>query len=900
MNKRTSSILNTLLFLGLILCGGYVTMLFLEGKPYLTEDLLVKLKPFFVYIFLSAVAYGGLIYYNIKKKEQLFISAHLSPICIGLLFIISVWLLHTTLFYVAIPGAPHRVIPEPTPQTLVGAHEETVAVLQENFLDLKNAGCFREVKNKSIQGESAYRYSSFCMQKSFFSRVLPPLGILLFIIFNFLVLGRFLLRICKLQIKSSLIESVVSLGLGSAGIMFLLWLLALFHSLKTFPAWVLLLAIPAIFYRDSVHFARVLWKKKWEVKIAFHSSGLLLFWLLISLLALNYLTVIRAFPIGWDALGRYINFPRQMSLYGFIIPGMFNAQWEYLTSLGFILFGYTSAFSATLAQTINWMSGAFAVFAIYVCTRLILGERSGLLAGLFYYSLPMVGHFSFMDMKTENALLFFGTVGVICVFEFLRDRHRTQDTGHRSILWWLFIAGIMLAAGFATKPTIIILAFVAGIILTFAMIGKVSGFGSVIISLAILAKFGALSLYAITERLFGRLIEEAHWTGVPIVFVIGVLILLFPFIYPRLRLTRLRPYLLATLALVSGFLFFSAPWMVRNVALSGSIDPLITTSTLKPLIVYSETELTDNAPSNSRALPKELAIDPKHSACVGTVREEELDRYWGEEKGIMHYLKIPWDTALNLHQKGYYITLSPLLIILPFLVLFPAFWKKKYLRLMFFGTVFYVAVWTFAGNGIPWYGIGMFLGLSIAVDALVQCAPDRKTRTASWILIAIALIFSFSARLDLFSMQHGGLVYGWGEESVASRHEVNIPDYDDIAEAAFNLSKNPEYPFLYRIGTSISYFVPGNLELIPMHDNQLGFFNCINQERDHSLTLKRIRALGFHSIVFDTETASIEADPNGTLHAKERAFLDFVNDSTIGIRRAVYSPERGIAYYILP
>ena len=202
----------------------------------------------------------------------------------------------------------------------------------------------------------------------------------------------------------------------------LLWFLALFHILHTITAWGLLLALPLAFQKHTKKWLRASYRERWFVDKRWHSMAIFLAWILLSILTLNYLSVIRPFPIGWDDLGRYINGPRQISLYGQIIPTMSTIQWEYVTALGYLLFGYSSNFSATTATGINWLSGLFAVLAIFTCTRALFGPGTGILAALFYYTLPMVGHFSFADMKTENALLFFGAVGLIAVFEYLSEK----------------------------------------------------------------------------------------------------------------------------------------------------------------------------------------------------------------------------------------------------------------------------------------------------------------------------------------------------------------------------------------------------------------------------------------------------------------------------------------------
>jgi hypothetical protein len=62
---------------------------------------------------------------------------------------------------------------------------------------------------------------------------------------------------------------------------------------------------------------------------------------------------------------------------------------------------------------INWSGGLLAVVSIFVFTRAFLGNRSGILAALIYYTLPLVGHFSFADMKIDNLVFFYGAAATL-------------------------------------------------------------------------------------------------------------------------------------------------------------------------------------------------------------------------------------------------------------------------------------------------------------------------------------------------------------------------------------------------------------------------------------------------------------------------------------------------------
>jgi hypothetical protein len=130
--------------------------------------------------------------------------------------------------------------------------------------------------------------------------------------------------------------------------------------------------------------------------------------------------------------------------------------------------------------------------------------------------------------------------------------------------------------------------------------------------------------------------------------------------------------------------------------------------------------------------------------------------------------------------------------------------------------------------------------------------------------------------------------------------ERTIPHYNDIANTVVERAKTlKDRPYLYRVGTFIPYFSPRNLEIIGIADHQLDFFNCLYQERDPRLTIARLKAMGINSIVFDTNTATIERESDGTLHQKVNAFIDFLNTPDVGLKVVVSDAKAGVAFILV-
>ncbi|MEK7218534.1 MAG: hypothetical protein AAB728_03665, partial [Patescibacteria group bacterium] len=168
-------------------------------------------------------------------------------------------------------------------------------------------------------------------------------------------------------------------------------------------------------------------------------------------------------------------------------------------------------------------------------------------------------------------------------------------------------------------------------------------------------------------------------------------------------------------------------------------------------------------------------------------------------------------------------------------------------------------------------------------------------------LVAFSLIIAFGMRFWQFEQQRNLLEYPFGKVDADTLRIRTIPYYDQIRDVVVQRHETmPDRPYLYRVGTFITYFIPKNLEIIGITDHQLDNFNCLNQERDPQLTLKRLKALGFNSIVFDTNTATIEKDSEGSLHKKAQAFVDFLNNPSLGLQVVISDAGQGVAFILIP
>lgn len=880
------------------LCNGLFTL------PASIVAALGQLSPFVGYIVLSVVVLAALAIRTFMRSEEWRLRVTLSPLIVFGLFVLAAWGLLVSVSFSSNDGLPMTRVIEPSTSVYPGIDAESLADLRANFDDLMSRGCLSP-RGTTVGGAAVYDYRFWCVQAGFATRVLPHIALLALFAFNVLVLGRAALHLLRLRNFPLLAEGVLSAGLGACLLVAILWVVAMLGLYTSAAGWVLLVAIPAVGFVHSRYWAVSAWRERWSVDLAPWSLTLVVAWLLVSYLAFNFVSVVRPFPIGWDDLGRYLNQPRLLVSYGHFIPTLATFSWEYLTSLGFLLFGYDSVFGATLSMLINWSAGVLAVLTVWLFGRAYLGSGKGLLSALVFYTLPMVGHFSFADMKVDNAIFAIGTLAAFAVFLAVvpPDGVDEDDPEHASsVLPLLALAGVFAGFAFGMKPTSTIVIMAAGAAILGARLGWTAFLGTCFLAFALFTKQGTLRVAEVSGKVFG----DTQFLSPTVVFAAFAIVgLAFIGWSLRPKLSALRELGMKIGVFALAFAVTVAPWLVSNNVSYGYFPPRIELShanNLAPVLLIAGGQSPRDG-ALVKSLPEELRVDPSNPACVATSKEEELDRYWGNHEGIGHYLGLPWRAVMNLDAAGYYVTLAPALLLVPLLLLLPFFWTRggRWMRFLFGATVFMVVQWMFLANGVIWYGVNMFLGLVVLVEALVVLSPTPATRRIAGTLVAISLLTAYSHRMWQFGIMQSIYEYPMGKVSAATMEERTIPHYDDVRDEILRRREAmPDRPYVYRMGTFIPYFIPKNFETFPIADNQLDMFNCLFQERDPAKTLARLQALGFNSMIFDTNTHTIETDENGSLHRKVQAFMDFANAPGTGIRIVVNDPSAGIAFILLP
>ena len=209
--------------------------------------------------------------------------------------------------------------------------------------------------------------------------------------------------------------------------------------------------------------------------------------------------------------------------------------------------------------------------------------------------------------------------------------------------------------------------------------------------------------------------------------------------------------------------------------------------------------------------------------------------------------------------------------------------------------------WAFVWMWVPWYWLFWFLP---AIALLAMVVYDKKYWVWSdnyfkYLLIAVVIIsisaFWYLRETKTFSQ--ATVAYAFWKIDWDRYVDSIVPTYRDTVKLIDSYPRNPEDPnYLYRIWTFMPYFVK-DVRRVMFSDSQLDRFKCIDWDwKDDARTLKRLKDLWFKFFVLDTNTYTIEKNPNWTLHKKYKRFIDFANKN---LKILYYKPENWIAFMMI-
>ena len=384
------------------------------------------------------------------------------------------------------------------------------------------------------------------------------------------------------------------------------------------------------------------------------------------MLSTNIVNIVRPFPIGWDDLGVYMNFPKLMA-FTESTANQTIMMWQSFTGIGFLHQSATLAFFLN-----NCFGGIFAILGIWAGIRFFSPKNNvivslPLLATTVFMSLPMIIFQQAKDMKLDAGLLGLSIFSIIALFLAFGQKEPKIRT-----LFYL-LSGALMGIAFSVKFTTLMLVISAFSVIFYTSLGLLGFFGFTGMFVGI---FTSLRLWDFLNVNYPKNFEHLLAFGAGL-FVLGLLLCGLSVYLRKIKTsTLLTTLILPILLVLAGFSTTLGPWMIKNISEVG-----ISKVTVASLLGGdARSFIPDYTKIHDAKKLEEIQAAQKQNAISqdGKTQNEDLGRYFGYEKGINNYLKLPVNLTLQSNQRGEFTDIGYIfLAILPGILLF-RFRKKSY------------------------------------------------------------------------------------------------------------------------------------------------------------------------------------------------------------------------------
>ncbi len=696
---------------------------------------------------------------------------------------------------------------------------------------------------------------------SFWTVLFFKIGILFFSVLtlwiNFYCFWYGILRHLKfLNIQEKSARILASLWLGFSAFMLGVFILALFGFYSFWPIILLCICTAIIWYSAWTEILKNLKTpiKKYSHNLSSKASfsekyniGLIideLHYIVITfLISINLVSVYRPFPIGWDDLWAYMNYPKLLSQAGEHIALWKMYLWEMYTGIWFL------SGSQTLAFYLNSFSGIVAAFVIYLWISYFLKDRKttfdfALFSSIIVIMMPMVVFQIAKDMKLDLWLLSMSVISLGVFYAVIFSKQENK-------VWVYALLWILIGTAFAIKVTsLLLLLWILGALFykRFSLAGFIS-FLFVFIGI-----FSYLNLWKVMNIVIPWDSENMKaFSSVAILLWFGIFIT--HVLFCKYKFSCIKNFSMELWALLLWFIAILLPWGYKNISEIPTDAPKAT-----PAIVSGYADAFRPDYKAIRTIEEIQAIEDSYERISekGNTSNEDFWRYFWYEWWINNYLKLPWNLSFQTNQKGEFTDITYIfLALLPALFLFLPYRKQVYkypivismlLALLYFipspissyignifslitlpggyiiiGSIFllplaylhialdknknisqlflvnlafttiYLWLWAVSSFGIVWYGIVMYFSLLVMIILCMssgESTENKNPQTGTYVVLLIVWVYILGS-----SIPHG----------ITNLKTAWYSDYKlwGVSEEVALMSYHPEY-FTILAETNIS------------------------------------------------------------------------------------------------
>lgn len=476
------------------------------------------------------------------------------------------------------------------------------------------------------------------------------------------------------------------------------------------------------------------------------------------LLSVNLISIIRPFPIWWDDLGVYMNFPNLLANL-WVIEGLWwFISWQALTWIWFMFKSSTQAFFLNNI----WGFSSFIVLVL-VTSDLLKNKKQTfinipLLAWTIFMSLPMVIFQQAKDMKLDTGLFF---ITVIAIYLFLKlvnsfsikknkfsfknimndfiGKKEDNDFLNKDLII-LFIIWVIAWTAFTIKITSVLLIFWLIWVLFFYKYW----FSAFLWFISILfALFTKLWIWDYMNVSYPK--DDSALINYTFLALLTVWFILLFNVYKKWWDNFLSLFI-KIIVFSLWIIVIISPWAIKNI-----YDSYPDVSIWSIISWKSKGFKIDYTKIYSESKIKEIEIRTSQKLMTGSwkTKNEDLWRYFWYENWVNNYVKLPWNLTMQKNQSWEFTDISFLfLALLPALLLFLPYKNRYYsygvlflLLLEILVFVFWYFSWLMSTLTLPWWYIFILWLFILFTSYFVFTLKNDNNLTN---IFKINLIFSFT------------------------------------------------------------------------------------------------------------------------------------------------------------
>lgn len=539
--------------------------------------------------------------------------------------------------------------------------------------------------------------------------------------------------------------------------------------------------------------------------------------LIAAFLALNLIDMSQSIPTGWDDINVYTRAEKLMAELGIFPHGIGTFAWTNINSAVWLFFHDMRG--SILMQLSIIILG---YMSLYKLLKRFYDSKKSSIISLLFWTLPFVISMQVTDIKSDLALFFIATLAVDKLFDFYENQSLKNLT----------ILSVLVGFAVAIKISALIFAVIVFLILIFLY--KKSFNLIVGMFFLLLAFLAYIDFFTVLSSIPKNYLSS-------FLLIPGLYCLFIYFKKERHFFDKklfINLFIFSTIA----FLCFS-PWAIYN-------------------FIDSDDKKIENFFYGNTNISPILSSPDDYCHIEYNTSDLDYKRYHGETDSLYNFLKLPWyvnftpDLDSPISDFSFIFLLAGGLLIIN--------WGKntqKDIKIVAFFTLLYFLIWLFIGNGVIWYGIIGFIGLTILLGIL------DLSKIGSISMLILVLFSNTLVRLDKFT--HPVLFANF--INLLSNKETVEYIYPGYLEVAKILNESDDVQ-LYKVGTFINYFL--NIEDSKIqNDDLLDFFGCYLESGNQTIKTAFISSGFTYIVMHENPDANFNDDIYNILHSKLKNFL---------------------------